>query len=119
MRHRDHLVARSHTERQQRDVQRARPGVDRDRVIGPHVRHKLLRQVRDLFAEHELPGVEDRGDRRVELGSDAGQLRLEVDERHLASSHGPSRGGRIPLWCASRPRRSGTPVRSCEQSGAG
>ena len=83
-RHRDHFVAGADAGGEQRQVQRARAGVDRDGLRRAAERGEVALERGDLVAEDELRAVEHAQDRRVDLRLDRAGTGLQIDERNHA-----------------------------------
>ena len=94
----DHFVARANTGGEQRQVQSAGPGVQRDRMFGIDVGGELLLERADLLTEHELTGLEHVADGGEHLVLDRLVLNLEIDERNYTAHLRASSSTTRPRW---------------------
>ena len=117
-RHRDHLVAGTDVEGVEGEVERARAAVDGDRVRAAAVRREVAFEALDPGAEDEGRVVEHAGELVQQLGAQALDLGLEVDE---GDAHGDgilrqavtARAGRA----GGRRRHPGRGERPAQRSG--
>src|SRR6185437_375223 len=78
----DHFVAGADAGGQERQVQRARAGVDGDAFRRAAVGGELTFEAGDSVAEDELARFDDARNRGVDVGLDVEILRAKIDKRN-------------------------------------
>src|SRR6185437_12059516 len=114
-RRRDDLVPRTDAGGEERQVQCARPRVDRDGVRRRAIGGEFALERFDFGTEHVMRTLEHPVDGRFDLVSDARVLRFQIEKRNYAAHRFASSSMIWPRWCidslaASRIRTTRSPA---------